>query len=326
MKLSKSLFYKKMSSQNKTQLSQQRNTQLTDPNNYDYENRIIFSDPQTCEVPGSDGKLFYKRINIYTKNEDGTVGELILPTCRVFSFGVSKNVDPATKKVNGYSMSLCLWNRDGASEEEKTWTNMFNDTVEYIKNYVYDHRDDIDKYDLDQAELKKFNPLYWKKEKGKVVEGTGPTLYAKLIKSSGKKRKTENKDDGNIHFLSKFYDINTGDELNPLNLEGQYCYVVAAVKIESIYIGSKITLQIKLHEANVEIIQNNTKSLLPRAPPKPRSLLDTEPKRVEVNEKEIAPNSDDEDDNATVAVQSRPEPVKKRIVRPHLAKPPKSKN
>ena len=34
----------------------------------------------------------------------------------------------------------------------------------------------IEKYDLEKADLKKLNPLYWKREQGKIVEGRGPTL------------------------------------------------------------------------------------------------------------------------------------------------------
>ena len=55
--------------------------------------------------------------------------------------------------------------------------------VDHIKKYLLDKRDDIDHYELEDADLKRFNPLYWKKERGKVVEGLGPTLYAKLIYS-----------------------------------------------------------------------------------------------------------------------------------------------
>ena len=102
------------------------------------------------------------------------------------------------------------------------------------------------------ADLKKLNPLYWKKDKGKIVEGTGPTLYAKLISS-----KKHNK------ILSMFFNMD-GDSIDPLSLLGKYCYSKAAVKIESIFIGNKISLQVKLYEAEIELMDSGMKPLMSR--------------------------------------------------------------
>ena len=44
--------------------------------------------------------------------------------------------------------------------------------------------------------------------------------------------------------------------MNPLELVGKPCFVNAAVKIESIFIGSKITLQVKLFECDVELLES----------------------------------------------------------------------
>jgi hypothetical protein len=63
-------------------------TQITPIKGYDV-NRMVFSEAISGAIPDSKPKIEFKRINISTKNEDGTVGELILPTSRLFYFGVS---------------------------------------------------------------------------------------------------------------------------------------------------------------------------------------------------------------------------------------------
>ena len=66
------------------------NTQLTTADGYDIK-RMIFSEPQNGSIPNSVPPISYKRISIQTRNEDGTIGDLIFPTSQLFSFGVNEN-------------------------------------------------------------------------------------------------------------------------------------------------------------------------------------------------------------------------------------------
>ena len=244
------------------------NTQITPIKGYD-TNKIMFSEPILGSIPDSKPKIEFKRINISTKNDDGSVGELIIPTSRLFSFGVSENTSQETGKINGYTFPLCLWNKDGHSEEEKEWTDLFDKIVDKCIDHLVENKEEIDMFDLTRSDLTKskggLNPLYWKKEKrindkGKTeminVPNSGPTIYTKLIFSKK-----------NDKFLSQFFDVND-EQINALDLMGKYCYTKAAIKIESIFIGSKISLQVKLYEAVVEPITNGMKRLLrPTAQP-----------------------------------------------------------
>ena len=241
-----------MSKSTKSTNNSEKNNQLTDPAGYDVK-RMIFSDVVNASV--KDSPITYKRVPISTLNKDGSVGDLILATSRLFSFGVSENINPETKKPNGYTLPLCLWNRDGATPEEKAFTDTFNKIVEHTKQYLLKNKEELEQYDLEEAHLNKFNPLYWKKEKGKVVAGTGPTLYVKLIESKK-----------NGKFVSMFFN-KQHQPIDPLSLKGKYCWATAGVKIESIYIGTKITLQVKLFEAIIELSESNIKPLLARPSP-----------------------------------------------------------
>jgi hypothetical protein len=275
--------------------------QLVSASSYNVKN-MIFSEPQVGNIPG--GSISFKRINIQTKYEDGTIGDLIIPTSEVFSFGIGETTDMATKALNGYSMSLALWNKNGATEEEKEWTDTFNSVVEHAKKYVLDHKDDIEKYDLEPANLKKFNPLYWKRDKGKIVEGSGPTLYAKLIVS---------KKEG-IKITSIFYD-EQGNTLDPVSLIGKYAHVKAAIKIESIFVGKDVSLQVKLYEAEVRLIQTGMQSLMRTNRPTPQKLVSSA-----TTESRPLQNTVDEDGDEDVVEEEAPKPVQPATVKKVIKK------
>lgn len=309
-------------------MSNTENTQLTPAKGYDTK-RVIFSEPISGVIPNQKGpKIEFKRINIFTRNEDGTTGELILPTEKLFSFGVSENTNPESGKVNGYTFPLCLWNRDGATKAEKEWTDTFSRIVDRCIDHLIENREEIDMFELTRSDLTKskggLDPLYWKREKytdkkGKTsirrVPGFGPTLYTKLIYS-----KKSNK------FLSQFFD-RSDKPLNALDLMGKYCHADAAIKIESIFIGSRISLQVKLYEAVVEPASTGMKRLLTKSKPSSKILqfdskVSSTPmashsdEEGEEEEDDVGSIDNSESDNETEEEkQPSPKKTKKKIVR-----------
>lgn len=261
-------------------------TQLSDFRDYDTQN-LLFSKCEVGNIPNQ--KITFKRIRIATRNADNTVGDLIFSTpVNLMSFGLQETRDLVTNQINGYVFPLCLWNQHGCTPEEKHFTDLFNTLTEQCKNYLLDHKDEIEKYDLDMSDLKKFNPLFWKMEKGKIVEGRGPMLYVKVMYNKRNDRIT-----------SLFIDENTNEEIDPFRLLNKRCYVTAAIKFESIFIGNKISLQVKLYEAVVKVVDNSIRGLLrpnavkrPNAPtagkPVEATLLDEEEEEeVEVEEEVV---------------------------------------
>ena len=222
------------------------NTQLTSAINYN-TNNMVFSKPMSGKTTTNLPPTY--RIQINTRNADNTIGELIITTSTIFSYGVQENKAFGSEKMDGYKMPLCMWSKEGATVEEKAFTDTLNNIVDKCKEHLVDHRDEFEKYDLEVTDLKKLNPLWWKKEQGKVVQGVGPVLYAKL----GKKKD---------YITTIFYDVETGEELQPLDILEKYCFARAAVKIESIFIGSNISLQLKLHEVEVRLLDQGPKRLL----------------------------------------------------------------
>lgn len=269
------------------------NTQLTSAKGYNTEN-MVFSKVITSTVP-----VVAKRINILTKNPDGTIGDLVLATENVFSYGVSANTDPTTKKITGYNLPLCLWSRDGPSEKERIWTDTFNRIVEKCKEHIVECRSQIGQYDLEMSDLKRFNPLYWKKDANGVLPNTGPSLYCKLIVS---------KKNGMEQILSPFFDADTGEEIDPMLLQGKYCFANVAAKIESIYIGNKISLQVKVYEAEVSLCDKGMKSLLPR------KREEQTQEHEEEHEPEQEQEEREEEAGENVSVPSSTAPIKEEVL------------
>lgn len=263
-------------------------TQLTNAHGYSTK-RMIFGKTIVANVPGSDPPVKYYRIPIYTKNEDGSVGDLVLETEKVFSFGVGENKDPKTKEVNGYSMPLVLWSKDEVKEEEKDWTNVFEKIVTHCKEHLLknDVKKSFKKPKLEESDLKKLSPLYWKKDdNGDRVKGLGPMLYAKLLQS--KKRNV---------ILSNFFGED-GKDIEPTIMIGQMCNTKASIKIEGIYIGATtISLQIKLYEAQVWLVNSKITKLLPRPKPDDNVSVDKTIMDDEDEEEVIAPKKKHEEED-----------------------------
>lgn len=221
------------------------NTQLTSAFGYDVNN-IVFGKPKDGSIPNS--AVAFKRIMIGTRNPDGSTGELVIPTTRVYSYGLAPTTNLQSGKQDGYTMSLCLHNRDSPTKEEKEWVDTFEKIVDHVKTYLIDHRDEIGKYELESSDLKKLSPVFYKRDKGKIVGP--PTLYVKVNQN----KKTEE--------ITTPFCNERGEDIDPLSTLNKRCWATAAIKVESIFIGAKISLQIKLYEASVKVIDNEQKRLL----------------------------------------------------------------
>lgn len=286
------------------------NTQIVSAESYNVEN-MIFEPPVPFEIKTPKGPLTTFRINVRTRNEDNTIGKLVFFAPDVFSFGIQedKKVDEATgvTSVTGYSLPLALWERevDKTLDEQKAFSGIFDDITEECKNYLVENRKDIKRYELERNDLKKLNPLYWKKVEGKVVEGRGPSLYPKLW----------TKREDSVHTIkTKFYDIDTEKEINPLDLIGCWCRVQPAVSVDSIFVGAGISIQLKVEESYVKILPkrggDGTRRL---PPPRPVRVDDT------IHTAQSNPMNEldfDDDDNKSLNGSLEEEEEEERKVQP----------
>lgn len=97
------------------------------------------------------------------------------------------------------------------------------------------------------------------------------------------------------------------------DLMGKHCYATGAVKIESIFVGAKIALQVKLYEAVVEPSKMGMKRLLAR--PKARSKViasQNENKTAAAAMDEDEDKPQDDESGSLVASDDEAEPIKKQ--------------
>ena len=110
-------------------------TQLTLAKGFNVNN-IIFSKPQAGGL--KDTSVKFRRIYLSVKNSDGSEGDLIVSTPRIFSFGVSENMSQDDKnKSNGFVFPLVLNNKDGASEDENHFDGVININIRDILLNLY---------------------------------------------------------------------------------------------------------------------------------------------------------------------------------------------
>lgn len=272
-------------------------TQLSNYQDFD-TNSILFSKPEVGSIPNQ--KISFKRIRIATRNPDGSVGDLIFSTPpNLLSFGLQETRDLLTNQINGYVFPLCLWSQHGCTPEEKRFTDLFSEIAEYCKVYLLQHKDEIEKYDLDMADLKKFNPLFWKMDKGKIVEGRGPMLYSKVMYN----KRTEK-------ITTLFVDESSNEIIDPFRLLNKRCHTTAAIKFESIFIGNKISLQIKLYESVVKVVDNSIRGLL-----RPNAIKNDTPA---IHEEEEEEETLEEEEGSLV----EEEVVEEEVVEEEVVPPP----
>ena len=238
--------------------------QLSSYENINQEN-IIFN--QTKEYKVKDSKIKYKRIPIEVKYPNGKKGALVVESPVLFSFGVSEKKNQETGRLAGYSIPVCLWNRDSVSNTKEL---AFFDTINNIVLMSQKHLEDEFGPDLASSMS---SPFYYKqieytdkkgRTKTKKDDTSAPVLYAKLIYSEKSKK------------ILSLFKGKGGRDLNPFKYINQYCNVKLALIIEGIFISKTVTsLQIKVHECYVK-------------PLKPReSLLTIEEEKEEEESEQV---------------------------------------
>jgi hypothetical protein len=244
----------------KSVVNRSENTILTNPLTYDIKN-LIFDSAVKSTIPNTT--IGYYRINIATKNPDGKEGELVLGFDRCNSSGVSEVRDQASGKLTGYSLALTLTNRDGTATDKQTATlKLIDNIIEKAKEYLMNDevQEEVERY-FKPHEFENMSPVWYKKEKGKIVEGAVPMIFCKLLYSKEKVDKQGKSIPARI--VTDFWLEGSNEEVNPLDFLGKRCSVRAAVKIESIFINKKdVKLQLKLHQTVIKPIETGRRRLL----------------------------------------------------------------
>lgn len=207
--------------------------------------------------PGTDQKpMTNYRIMIQDKRADGKLQDFLIRTDDLFSFGVSESFDQKTGELNGYSFPMPMWDQEGATPIQKTFSDWLEITLlNKIKDHLVTNRKTFKQPDLQLTDLRKMKVFYRKKdEDGGVNVNDPPTWYPKLIVSKKKGMK----------IISRFYLMDSVDsegqpiELIPDKLRKRMGRTKACVKIESLYVRSEgISLICKVWEADFKPVETS---------------------------------------------------------------------
>jgi len=205
------------------------------------------------QKPINGGSPNTYRIPISAFKNGRVLPSLFIATPTVYSFGVSpqanigEKIDENLANVKYYTLPLCLHSKTGPTPDEERFVELFNQLVDACKTLLCSKpiNEELGKFGDDQitlADLKKLNPLYYKKEKGVVVPGTGPVLYPKLIvRKDGQSCVTSFTDSHHTHHDHK-------------SLLNKRMHVRCALKLDSIFVGAKVSLQFKVFEVNYKLV------------------------------------------------------------------------
>jgi hypothetical protein len=209
-------------------------TQLNDFRTYSPD-RMIYK----MDVIKNDQNEDFKKIKIAYKNDDGSIGDLIFSAPEnLFSYGIQELKD-SNNNLLGYIMPIILHKKQNPKPDELLFITKLEEIIEQSKKQVEEYIDS-------NVDFKRFSPLFKKKETNKA-----PILYAKLM---------FNKMDNKIN--TYFIDESTNTDIDPLTLLNKKCFITCAIKIESIFIGNKITIQIKIYEGIIKHLKQPRRLLL----------------------------------------------------------------
>lgn len=222
--------------------------QLTKPSNLHKES-VIFRKAKT-------DKHGNEIIKIQTKYDDSQrLGPLVIETPFLFSFGVNERKSLDSGETVGYTLPVCLWEKD---EEPTPEQRSFFDCLSLIQEVCHEHLEET--YEERDASERLSEILYYKtttdkKGRKKRDESFPPVLYQKLIYSG----KTES-------ILSLFRtknDTQGVDNVDPMLYFEKYCTVKTALIIDSIYISeSSVSIQTRVSECYVKPQAFSIKPLL----------------------------------------------------------------
>ncbi len=240
-------------------------TVVSDPLTYDVNN-MYFEKPKEQSAKTEHGStISFFRVNVKTKNADGkTQGDLIFRFERSLCLKISD-----TFGKDNLSALLMLWdNQVGPTPRQLKTKEVLEQVAEKCKEWllVPENKKSIKKT-YKNGDLDKLNPIRLKEDdEGNINPNDSPMLALRLLQF--KDRTDKNGKFVPAKIATAFYHETERDangqqkELNPADFINKRFYATFAVKIEDIFIGKDISLQIKLLEAVVKPFDEGPRRLL----------------------------------------------------------------
>ena len=162
-------------------------------------------------------------------------GDLIIETPFLFSFEVNEKKSQETDKLVGFSIPVCLWEKDGQpNENEKAFFEAISKITEICQQHLENE------YSADLASTLN-SSFYFKQVEYVDKKSSAPVLYAKLVYSEKSKK------------ILSLFKTKGKEKVDPFDYLNKYCRVKMALIIEGIFISKTVTfLHMKVHEVYIK--------------------------------------------------------------------------
>jgi hypothetical protein len=277
----------------------EKDTRLIKIDDWDWS-RVVYSDPQTNEIPGGGGN--YRRVYIQYMYDDNTIGPAIVEMGKHYCFGVQpdnedkdgkvmKDNNGKEKALRGYRVPIVMTSQNKNNPEPEEWeqneVDFFDGWRDEVVRYATENRKAIGKGAMKDEKIDALvsNLLYRRtNDEGEVMEDVPPKFYANLIYYSNRKE-----------VGTTFY--GPGDkEVDPLTMTSHF-HIYPTIRFDSIYVGGKsISLQSRVYDATVEPASRAPKKRLARTntAPVPEGGDDDASADVVDNDSDLMESEDDE--------------------------------
>ena len=95
---------------------------------------IVYSKPEVNTIPGQ--KLSYQRIRLNYEDDDNLSDLIIESPANLLCWGLTEQHDMVSGQLSGYQLPICLWSKNGPTEEEKNFTDMIEAICQHTKQYL----------------------------------------------------------------------------------------------------------------------------------------------------------------------------------------------
>lgn len=282
-----------MSAKKNTSRISSRHTELIDLSEYDLSH-MHFDDPVENEIKQGSQTIKYFNIALGSKNDSG-IGEFIFDIpFMAHSFGISEYQD-AQGRTTSHTVSLSLVDSSNPQPEQLELVKKFGEVVEKIKEHLVATKKIIKKPTLDKNDLKNLNPMRQPVDEDGNPTGNAWYFSPKLMERKLYKKTDDGKptDEFDLKIETKFYmdgqfdDNDEPVEVSPLQFlssatEKKHFKFRGAIKLDKIYIGSKISLQCKIYDGVVQNVENKRKRLVRLSAPSEQAVSHEEDENADL--------------------------------------------
>jgi hypothetical protein len=163
----------------------------------------------------------------YLKTMNEVHHPLVFSSEEVFSFGMALNtLDTNTS----YQISLCLYDRENPKDEEIKWAAKYEELATICREYL--KKSEFKKL---KGQIDAMKGLSWKGNE--IGDADGPKLYPKIMFNQTKQS-----------FITVFMDEKDKIINDPKEILDKRGRIRAALRFESIFVGSKVALQVRVND------------------------------------------------------------------------------